>query len=524
MNGPGTLALRYRAVVAYTGLILAIVGGYMLLPVVLLPVAGAPVQWYLSFIVPALAMLLGGRLLYRRARPPSAVILRVPEGGVVVVASWLLVCLLSTVPFLVIERLNFTQAVFETVSGWTTTGLSVVDVTRAPPVILVWRALMQWAGGAGLAIIMLAAIAGPPGVGLAAAEGRSDQLVPQVRESVRLVMVLYFVYAAAGTVALAQVGMSWLDAFCHALAAVSTGGFGTRPDSIAPWDEPAVELVLIVLMLAGNLNFVTAWLILRGKLRALWHNAELRLLAVVVVAGVALCFLHYTAGAYGGAAKGLRVALFETVTAATTTGFSTVGYGDWPPALVLWLILLMVMGGGAGSTAGGLKQIRSWMVLHCAGRELMRLLRPRGAVRELQVWSGERPRFLAEGDLQQVTSFALLYLVTLAGGTMILAAHGYELRDSLFEFASALGTVGLSIGVTLPTAPPLVLWTEIAGMLLGRLEFLTIFAAIGRVARDLPLLARLARAHRAVAASADPPSPDGNKTANSPLVDEPVGG
>lgn len=521
MNGPGTLALRYRAIVAYLGLIVAFAGAYMLLPVALLPGAGAPVSHYLAFLLPALAMLAGGRLLYRRLRPPGAVVLRVPEGGVVVVAGWLLVCLLSTVPFIVVERLNFTQAVFESVSGWTTTGLSVVDVAHAPPVILVWRALMQWAGGAGLAIIMLAAIAGPPGVGLAVAEGRSDQLVPQVRESVRLVMVLYLVYAAAGTVALARVGMSWLDAFCHALAAVSTGGFGTRPDSIAPWDQPVVELVLLPLMLLGNLSFVTAWLILRGKLRAVRRNAELRLFTLVVVTGVALCFVHHTATAYGTAAKGLRVALFETVTAATTTGFSTVDYGDWPPALVLWLILLMIMGGGAGSTAGGLKQLRSWMVLHCAGREALRLLRPRGAVRELQVWSGERPRYLAEADLQQVTSFALLYLVALAGGTMVLAACGYDLRESLFEFASALGTVGLSLGVTAPTAPPLVLWTEIAGMLLGRLEFLIIFAALGRVARDLPLLARLARARRA---AADAPSPDGNNSANLAVAGEPSDG
>jgi trk system potassium uptake protein len=153
----------------------------------------------------------------------------------------------------------FSRALFESVSGWTTTGLSVVDVTSAGPMILFWRSIIQLAGGAGLAIIMMSAIVGPTGVGISSAEGRSDQLVPHVRQSARLVLIIYTCYALPEPLAYRMAGMSLFDAVNHSFAAVSTGGF-PRVESIGYWDSTAIEAVTLPLMLLGNLSFVTAWL------------------------------------------------------------------------------------------------------------------------------------------------------------------------------------------------------------------------------------------------------------------------
>ena len=272
--------------------------------------------------------------------------------------SWVVVTLFSAWPFMAVAGLDFTGAVFESVSGWTTTGLSVVDVSNASSMILIWRSVMQLAGGAGLAIIMLSAIVGPTGVGVSSAEGRADQLVPQVRQSARLVLFIYLGYAGTGFVALIMAGMSPFDAVNHAFAAVSTGGFSTRVASIGYWDSVAVEAVTLPLMVLGNLSFVTAWLILRGRSRFVARNREIRLLAVVIPLAVAAVFVLTSSQLYPGLTKSLRVALFETVTAITTTGFSTVGYGDWNSFGVMVLIALMLIGGGTCSTAGGI--CRAW--------------------------------------------------------------------------------------------------------------------------------------------------------------------
>ena len=170
---------------------------------------------------------------------------------------------------------------------------------------------MQLAGGAGLAIIMMSAIVGPTGVGISSAEGRSDQLVPQVRQSARLVLMIYIGYAAAGTLAYWLAGMSLFDAVNHSFAAVSTGGFGTKPESIGHWDSPAVEAVSLPLMVLGNLSFVTAWLLWRGKFRFVARNGEVRLMAVIIPLAASAVFLFTCVEIYPHIGKSIRVARFR---------------------------------------------------------------------------------------------------------------------------------------------------------------------------------------------------------------------
>ncbi|MGM0596684.1 MAG: TrkH family potassium uptake protein [Myxococcota bacterium] len=479
---------RYFAILSSIGVIFLITSAIMLAPLLVLFSNPSEAKNLFSFLIPAAIQASLGLFLWKYFKSSLNTPLSVKEGGIIVLIGWTMVILFSSIPFILITNLSFSQAVFEAVSGWTTTGLSVVDVTKASKMILFWRSSIQLAGGAGLAIIMMSAIIGPAGVGVSSAEGRSDQLVPHVKQSARLVLIIYIAYAVAGTIAYWLAGMSFFDAINHSFAAISTGGFSTRPDSIGHWNSVALEAVTFPLMLLGNLSFVTGWFLWRGKFKTVFKNGEVRLQAIFIPLSVAIAFIFTTHTLYTNLGKAFRVALFETFSALTTTGFSTVGYSNWNSIGIFLLIVLMLIGGGTCSTAGGIKQIRVFMLFKFIYWELKRQVLPEKAVMERPVWEGNRKIFINDSKVRQVTVFVFLYLFIYILGVMSLCAHGYNLRDSLFEFASALGTVGLSVGVTSADMPKGAMWTETFAMFLGRLEFIVVIISLIKIGKDCSIL------------------------------------
>ena len=469
----------------YTGLLSLIASLLILSPLVLLVFYRQEPAQIWGFLLPGLALGLPGLILWRRLTPRPDASLSMQEGAVIVVLTWLLATLAGAVPFL-FSGLGFTQALFESTSGWTTAGLSVLEVSQASRLLLFYRSITQLAGGAGLAILMLSTLTGPLGPGLAVVEGRQEQLLPHVRRSARLVLTMYAGYNIIGILALRLAGMSWFDAVNHAFCALSTGGFSTRAESIAYWHSPAVEAVIVVLMLLGMLNFLTAYTLLRAKFRAVARNSEIRQSAILILLGVLVLLVGGTGSLHAAAGERLRTAVFAAVSALSTTGFATADFRLLSGLGVLVLILFMLIGGGAGSTAGGIKQFRIYILFRGLIWEFRRRLLPRHAVTEPDVWQGEQRQFINDDQLRRVSMFVFLYVVVFAAGSGIIAAHGYPLQDSLFEFASALSTVGISVGITAADAPLGVLWVEIFAMFLGRLEFFTIVIGVIKLVDDLP--------------------------------------
>lgn len=485
------LKQRYAAILSSTGIILLIAALVMLAPLLILIAHPEETVHLSAFVLPAACLALLGIALWRLFHPGTRITLSVQEGGIIVLFSWLVVIVFSAWPFMVVSGLSFSRAVFESVSGWTTTGLSVVDVTKAGPMILFWRSVIQLAGGAGLAILMMSAIIGPVGVGISSAEGRGDQLLPHVRQSARLVMIIYSCYAIAGSVAYWLAGMSFFDAVNHAFAAVSTGGFSTRPESIGYWNSVAVEAVTLPLMILGNMSFVTAWLMWQGRFRAVARNGEVRLMAILIPLSAAALFFLTCRAIYPQLGKSIRVAVFETVSALTTTGFSTVGYGNWNSFGIVLMVVLMLIGGGTCSTAGGIKQFRIYLLWRFLIWEIKRSLMPRTAILECPVWEGNRRIFLEDAKIRQIAVFVFIYTATYFLGVMLLCICGYNLRDSIFEFASAIGTVGLSVGVTSAQMPDVALWAETFAMFLGRLEFFVIIVSLLKLGKDVRLAIKM---------------------------------
>jgi trk system potassium uptake protein len=478
------LRQRYAAILSSIGRIFLIISAVMILPLVILPAYPEEMAHIPNILIPAGCLCLLGATLYRIFRPAAGVTLSVEEGGVIVLISWIVVIVFSAWPLVELLNMDFSRAVFESVSGWTTTGLSVVDVTKAGPLALLWRSVMQLAGGAGLAIIMMSAITGPTGVGISNAEGRGDLLAPHVKRSAQLVLSIYSCYAIAGTIAYWLAGMSLFDAVNQSFAAVSTGGFGTHMESIGFWDSPTIEAITLVLMILGNMSFLTAWYLFRGNLMAVSRNGEIRLMAFLIPISTAVVFLLTARELYPMLTKSFRVALFETISSLTTTGFSTVGYGNWNGFGVFVLTLLMLIGGGTCSTAGGIKQFRVYLIWKTIGWEIRRALLPQRAVLERPIWEGNQKVFVDDGKIRQIGVYVFLYMILYAIGTLILCSCGFSLRDSLFEFASSIGTVGLSIGVTSANMPDVALWAETIAMFLGRLEFFVVIVSTIKIVTD----------------------------------------
>ncbi len=475
---------RYRALLSYAGLLTAIVGGLYLMPLLLLPFYPDEVRYAGSFLIAGLPLIVLGGAAWRWLRSPEAASLTIQESAVVVVLVWLIALFVGTEPFILDNNLTFTQAFFESTSGWTTTGLSVVNVEEAPRLTLFYRSFIQLAGGAGFAIIAVSAVTGMSGGGISAAEGRSDQLAPHVRRSSAIVLGLYSAYTISGVLGLRLAGMGWFDAVNHAFAAIAGGGFSTRAAGVAYWDNAAVEAVLMILMLLGATNFLVAYTFLRGQFRLALRSGEVRLMAGLIVGSVVLLLIVFAGALYPSFDKALRVALFETVSSISTTGFSSVTYANWPDFGVVVLTVLMLMGGGSGSTAGGMKLLRVYILYKAVEWEIRKAFMPPHMVNEPAIWQGNRRELLSDRQVRQTALFVTLYLLVFLLGSGLFMAYGYTMRDSFFEFGSALATTGLTIGVTRPDMPEVLLWAMSFAMLLGRLEFFTLIVGLLKLLND----------------------------------------
>lgn len=477
----------------YLGLIMYVMAVIMLVPLIMIAFVPSEARYAPTFVLTAALLGAIGFLLRFAFKLKEQAALDFNESSVVVFLTWAILSLAGTIPYMAISGMTFTQAVFDSISGWTTTGLSLLDIPKAPAIILFYRAWAQFVGGAGIAIIMLASLTGVGSQQIYSAEGKGTLIKPNVLASTRIVLKLYMGYFVLGTVAYLICGMRMFDAVVHCFAAISTGGFSNYVQSMGYFNSPAIEFISIVLMILGNLSFLMGYYIVKGKFRHMWRNGEVRVLTLSLLVSIPVLFLAVTSRIYSSASFAFRDACFEAVSALTTTGFSLVNYTQpmWYDSGVFILTLLMLVGGGTCSTAGGIKQYRIYMLYKSVLWHIKASLMPNHTVSKKYVWEGDLKSYPDASSFRRIANFVFLYLSIYVTGVIILAlstnpATGtpYSLRDAMFEFASSLGTVGLTIGVSSTSAPQHVIWVESIGMLLGRLEIYVVFLALIKLFRD----------------------------------------
>ena len=477
----------YRLVIYYLSIFIIMIGAIQLLPLLVLPFYPEESVFAWCFILPGIITVLLGNAVRYYFRKTEIIRLEKHYDGLLVVLIWLSAILISTVPWMLKGDYNFTQAAFEMTSGFSTTGLSVVDVENTPHIFLLFRSITLFVGGVGLILILTCAFSDKYGLNLYNAEGHNDRLMPNLAKSARLILSIYSTYIAFGIVAYYLLGMPLFDAVNTSIAALSTGGFSVRNASINAYHSVGIEIVTIILMMLGQTNFLLHLSMMNRRFRNIWHHCETRFFLIVLILFVPFMVLdllrfHFTLSL----PEAIRVSVFQFVTSITTTGFISVeDMSLLPSGFIAFMILLMLFGGNLESTGGGIKQYRIIVTLKGIFYSLKDTVSNRRMIKAHFIERTGKKNELTDAEISSTSSYILFFLILFFAGSLIFSLFGYSLQDSMFEFASAISTVGLSLGITNYYAHPIILWTAMIGMFLGRLEIMVVFEAFFRVWKDL---------------------------------------
>ncbi|WP_445731557.1 TrkH family potassium uptake protein [Mariniflexile sp.] len=485
------MKLNYKIILHFLGLLLLFNGGFMLLAslVSYLYDDGVTLQ---IFFAGLFTIIVGIVTMLFTARHKKEMNKR--EGYVVVTFGWIIMSLSGTLPYVLTESVpSFTNAFFETMSGYTTTGASILnDIEIIPKGVLFWRSTTHWLGGMGIIVLAIAILPllGIGGMQLFAAEApgpSGDKLHPRITDTAKRLWLIYLGYTVAETVLLQLAGMSFFDAINHSMATLSTGGFSTKNASVAYWNnQPIIQYIIIFFMFLAGANFVLGYFAFKGKVQKIIKDEEFKLYFkfVVVFTIIAALIIYFKADVsissidhamvWGKAESAFRHSLFQVLTIITTTGFVSADYTLWTPFLTVFFFGLMFLGGSAGSTSGGVKVVRHLILIKNGFLEFKRTLHP-NAIVPVRYNNKAINRFI----VFNVLAFFILYMLSFIIGALVFSMFDIDFESAVGLSASSLGNIGPALGKFGPVnnyaaLPPLAQWWSSFLMLIGRLELFTV--------------------------------------------------
>jgi trk system potassium uptake protein TrkH len=471
--------VRWRSILNIVGILVMFLGLSMALPLAvgIYYQDGSPPAIFHAMVA-SVAAGLGLHLGVRRHRMET---INQREGMAIVALGWTLVGLFGALPFYFADGVHaFTDALFESVSGFTTTGASILtDIEALPRGLLFWRSFIQWLGGMGIIVLSVAILPflGVGGMQLYKAEVPSpvpDKLKPRIRDTALIMWKVYALLSAVQVVFLLIGGMSLFEAVCHTFTTMPTGGFSTRNASMAAYDSVYLDTVIIVFMVLAGMNFSLHYQFLRGQTLVFWRDPECRFyLGTVILLSLAVSW-NVWGNVYQGFAQAVRHGTFQVVSIITTTGYATADYEQWPAMSQLILLLCMFIGASAGSTGGAIKCLRLLLCLKYCYRELFVLVHPH-AVTHVKIAGKTVP----EDVMRAVMGFMALYMGIFMLASLVMAALGTDFITSFSAVATTLGNVGPGFGTVGPVEnfaaiPQAGKWVLIWCMLVGRLEIFTV--------------------------------------------------
>ncbi len=415
------------------------------------------------------------------------------EGYIIVTFGWLVMSASGMLPYLFTGAIpDITNAFFETISGYTTTGASILnDIESLPKGLLFWRSLTHWIGGMGIIVLAIAILPllGIGGMQLFAAEApgpSADKLHPRITDTAKRLWLIYVGYTLAETLLLKLAGMGFFDAMNHAMATLSTGGFSTKNSSLAYWnDQPLIQYIVILFMFLAGSNFVLSYFAFKGKIQKVLKDEEFKFYTGFIISFsiVAALVIYFQAQpqvsaslpmVFGYGESAIRHALFQVLAVVTTTGFVTADFTGWTPFLTIFFFGLMFLGGSAGSTAGGIKVMRHLLIIKNGLLEFKRTLHSNAIIPVRY-----NNKTVAESIVYNIIGFFVLYMLLFIIGALVLAFMGLDFESAIGGAATSLGNVGPGLGSLNPMSnfndlPALGKWWCGFLMLLGRLELFTV--------------------------------------------------
>lgn len=471
--------MNIRATVNFVGMVLLFISLFMTVPILVSYLYDAPDLIPLAQSC-AITFLSGVSLYFLTKRNEKEDIGH-REAFLIVTFTWLMMSLCGSLPFLLSGTFgSFTDAYFESMAGFTTTGSSVLtDIEAVPPGILFWRSMTQWIGGMGIIVFALAILPflGTGGMQLFRAEVPEismDKLRPRIIDTAKALWVIYLSLTALNAVLLYIAGMSVFDALCHAFTTMATGGFSTKNVSISAFQNPAVEFITSFFMLMAGINYSLYYFFFKGQYSKLWRSGEFRFYMAVTVVATTVIMFNVWASSYDSIVDSFRYSFFQVTSIMTTTGYATADYERWAPLSQVVLIILMFFGGMIGSTGGGIKQVRILLTIKQGYREIYQLIHPR-AVTTVKLDN----KFLNKEILGSIWGMVFLFLGVCTLSIIGMAATGEDIVTSTTTVISAMCNVGPALGSAGPADNYAGIsfvgkWILIFCMLTGRLEVYTV--------------------------------------------------
>lgn len=428
-----------------------------------------------------------GFLLWLTYRKEKGAEIKKKEGYLIVTLGWSVMSLFGTLPFIIHGSIpNFTDAYFETISGFTTTGASILNNVEALPAgLLFWRSLTHWIGGMGIIVLSIAILPflGVGGMQLYQAEvaGPSkDKLHPRVSETAKRLWAMYVLFTVIETILLLFGGMNLLDALCHSFGSLATGGFSTKNQSVAFYNSAYIDYVIVLFMFIGGTSFSLHYFALHGKISSYLKDDEFRFYFGFILLTVLFTTLFLFFENSLPFEQSFRNAAFNILSVLTSTGFAIADYEAWSPFFSTFFLILLLFGACAGSTSGGVKMIRYQLLIKHSILELKRLLHPQ-AVLPVR----HNGKSVPNDIIAKIASFVFLYLAIFGIGSFILSLIGLDLKSAMGSVAACMANIGPGLGSTGPisnysSVPDLGKWFLSFFMLLGRLELYTVLIIFTR--------------------------------------------
>lgn len=426
--------------------------------------------------------LLSGTLLFTVFKRKNKLIMNHREGMTIVALGWLGAGIAGALPFEFADIFpTWTDCLFESISGFTTTGSSVMtDIESAPKSILMWRSLTHWLGGMGIIVMSLAILPflGVGGMQLYKAEVPGpvpDKLKPRIKDTAAVLWKVYVLISVVQCVLLMFGGMNLFDSICHTFGTMATGGFSTKNTSVGHYNSPYIHWVITIFMFIAGANFSLHYRALLGDFRCFWRDSEFKFYTVATLIATGFTTLFIYGHNYGTVAESIQYAAFQVVSICTTTGFATADYELWLPFPQALLLFLMFLGGCAGSTGGGIKCMRVLLLLKQGYNELFRLVHPR-AVKHIKLGGRIVPVEVMSG----IWGFFILYVGLFVVSSFLLTMCGIDVLTAFAAVAACIGNIGPGLGTVGPAEnfahlPLFAKWVLTWCMLLGRLEIYTVF-------------------------------------------------
>lgn len=404
------------------------------------------------------------------------------DGYIIVTLIWIIFSLFGTLPYMLSGCItNFTDAFFETMSGFTTTGASILfDIESLPKSLLFWRSMTHWIGGLGIVFFMVAVfpIFGFGEMHLFAAESvgpMKTKLHPRISVTARWILTVYIGLTVMATVAYFICGMGWFDAICHSMSTVSTGGFSTKQDSILAFNSPLIEYVVTLFMFLGGVSLSLQYLLLfKGRLRELFRDTEFRTYLGIVLGFTAVITVGLLLTSDTGFEESFRTSIFQVVALQTTTGFATANYVMWMPLLWLLLCALMFFGACSGSTSGAMKCVRVATLFKVMWNEFKRIVHPNAVIPVRMAG-----KIVPTGVQSAILAYTVIYIFVLIVGLFVNMGFGLDFLDAFGLSVTSVGNVGPGLGHYGPmdsfaSLPSPLKWFSAFQMLVGRLEFFAV--------------------------------------------------